>query len=494
MVTPYVLREFVKLSKTSSSSSQVAFATLYDSVAGEAERDSLPIALKYFKDPASITSHQLTAMGISENNAREIMILLDSLIYEVRVYRLITERLLATRGTPNFVGLVSYGSCTSIPDEDSHLFKIGRLDADLTLLLRKQGFLSLSTAPAFMDALQTMPTSVLMTYRPVGAVSLNDWSDTVRGETRRQDELAIYLQLTYALYAMELLGLAHNDLHGGNVLIQTLDSPTTITMRVGRHALTVTTTVIPYIYDWDFANVPELGRNPKMDAAITIRFHTPQQFRVGADMFNLTESDQFGAPLNIIYGIPVVQALIQDKRFDLTPESRRIFEQLMADVVADRVEKGLRRPADRGVELTAEQLDELIGHPTRIANFGEGFVRGTFIASSFQREGICIRLARPESFQGRMTFETTDLPTPLDLLVGWSGFDQFRLREGANDVAREFALPLVGNVRPVPSDVEGSQERQERIRILRSLRRTYDRGLVVEELADHSTRQQSGPD
>lgn len=86
--------------------------------------------------------------------------------------------------------------------------------------------------------------------------------------TTTEEELKeILFQLFFNLYLMQKIKLQHNDLHDGNILIETLPKRKKILYVVDGTKYTVTTKYLLRIYDWDLAYVDDsfYGVNSRID-------------------------------------------------------------------------------------------------------------------------------------------------------------------------------------------------------------------------------------
>ncbi len=65
----------------------------------------------------------------------------------------------------------------------------------------------------------------------------------------------IYIQIFYTLYVMSQIRFGHNDLHYGNIFIQTLDSPIQLNYKVMGKYYSITTKHLVKIYDFDHSSI-----------------------------------------------------------------------------------------------------------------------------------------------------------------------------------------------------------------------------------------------
>lgn len=115
--------------------------------------------------------------------------------------------------------------------------------------------------------------------------------------------LEILFQIIYTIACFERVGFRHGDLHTGNVLVKKLDQPTTLNFQVLDKTISITTSNVVKIIDYDFATVyhPEVERNRKLDDYEECY----NGIKPGADMlrflcdFIKIEKNRLGAWLNV---------------------------------------------------------------------------------------------------------------------------------------------------------------------------------------------------
>lgn len=107
-------------------------------------------------------------------------------------------------------------------------------------------------------------------------VDYDDW--ITEANPTQADRYVVCLQLFIALYTMQYCKLMHNDLHSGNLFIQTLDSDQQFQYVVDGVRVAFRTHLKVMIYDFDDATCPWLGENLHVTAPLSNRVsrHEPR--------------------------------------------------------------------------------------------------------------------------------------------------------------------------------------------------------------------------
>lgn len=177
-----------------------------------------------------------------------------SLVYEAHVYKYVVDEILTRNYSPNFIPYLAYGSCKlqqvrNMFNEDKDVFAELYEDS-----YKRQILVNPDTR-----------FNILITEQAGGGkgeiFSLKTFLDKRPAE---KDVIAVFFQLIYSLYIMGLFRMVHNDLHIYNVLVVEYPRPLEMLYSVGRKNFLINTRYIPYIFDWDFAYVEQLGDNPKL--------------------------------------------------------------------------------------------------------------------------------------------------------------------------------------------------------------------------------------
>ena len=231
------LQGFKLIPKTSASYSEVAFGKL---MLCSIEKKVIDVSLKIFLDNFNLDG--------------------KSLKYEVAVYKYIVDTILSNNYSPNFISYLGYGSCS--------IDTVRKIIHDIELLPGN-------------NISDTGKINILMTEKPKG--KLQSFNDCVYN-IQENEVIKIMFQIIYSLNVMSKFRLNHNDLHEGNILVATLDSPITRLYVVGDKRFLITTRYIPYLFDWDFSYAEPLGDNPKEK---TVRKRRINVFKSRADLYTL---------------------------------------------------------------------------------------------------------------------------------------------------------------------------------------------------------------
>uniref|UniRef100_A0A6C0KTP9 Protein kinase domain-containing protein n=1 Tax=viral metagenome TaxID=1070528 RepID=A0A6C0KTP9_9ZZZZ len=172
----------------------------------------------------------------------------EGLDYEKCVYKFITDKIILTNISPNFIPLVSSASCSlsnilpSLPfdPKDKRLIKLKRVEEFFPLIPVK--FFVTGTTPnnslfSFDDAMFQIDTTSPYDFKP------------------------ILFQIIYSLSVMDHFGIVHNDLHFKNIFVQDLGEPYILKFNLENFSLQIKTKYIIKIFDWDRAYVESLGPN-----------------------------------------------------------------------------------------------------------------------------------------------------------------------------------------------------------------------------------------
>ena len=186
----------------------------------------------------------------------------DALDYEARVYKFLTEKVILTGISNNFIPFIALSKCSpnklmSHAKTDEMKFKL-QLASKLDLT-----FNILTTGTAKKSEMVTL-----------------SW---VLSHPRKYDVPAILIQILYAILIMQSLEMNHNDLHTENVLIEVLEEP--MMVRFEHYGIEFYTTYIAKILDFDHAYVKELGPNPLLQRHRSLTKHSVNRFRKNVDYY-----------------------------------------------------------------------------------------------------------------------------------------------------------------------------------------------------------------
>ena len=267
--------DFIYKKKNSMSDSEVFFGT-YDNRADFAIKMWLNIDEQPNLTHAQIKSLERNDPGLFAYINKKMMFLdfLKGLSYEATVYKYITENIISTNLSPNFIPVLAFGKCE--------------------LAELKDQILTYSSAPdlvTFFDPLKIYPqltTSILVTGTKKGSmVSLESAlaDDVINNKFTMEDVNSIVFQIIHALMLLEHFGIMHNDFHMGNLLLQTLSAPVCLLYNVFDTSTVIKTKYIVKLYDWDRGYVNVLGENPALNEGFSIKTHAVQKFIKNRDLY-----------------------------------------------------------------------------------------------------------------------------------------------------------------------------------------------------------------
>jgi serine/threonine protein kinase len=191
-------------------------------------------------------------------------IILDSgLEYESKIYSEIIPKL--SKHSPNFVSYVGYSVISTYADDKQ--FKIYKDMVedliDVNMYLLEYGI----DAPIFLDDKKTKLRPIFFTITEFIENSESLFSFISFKNPSEEDLIKILTQIIISLIFMENIGLTHNDLHIGNIMIKKLQCPTMLiyTLPNGKSITLPNVTYVSKIFDWDFGYSKELGINKKLE-------------------------------------------------------------------------------------------------------------------------------------------------------------------------------------------------------------------------------------
>jgi hypothetical protein len=229
--------------------------------------DNTKVFMKYFIDPN--TSDRKFKHAMYGN--RHTLYHMRGLDYEIKVYNIIKNKLMDTNICDNFVRFYSAGlgcdyTALELCLEPRYRKNIQRNVQYMASMV--QGRPSI-TADGYeikniVDATKLQYKFALNQPIPNGTLTLSDFMKTIKTISVFKE---IWFQLVYACFAMFLEGIAHNDLHSGNVYIVKRDTPITVRYSFENdQGETIDNTFKSnfkvMIYDFDRAYSRELGDNP----------------------------------------------------------------------------------------------------------------------------------------------------------------------------------------------------------------------------------------
>jgi hypothetical protein len=190
--------------------------------------------------------------------------------FEIRVYDRIISPLL-NGICPNFVRslLVSHNCTyddlltTLTRGLDVHLSKkavMNRLNRSIYYMTHAEPERPAVHVDPTMDYPEPDPEFryMVLTTQHDDVVTYHEWLKT---KTTEADLNTVSLQLFIALHAMAQCKLMHNDLHGDNIFIQTLEEPRHMQYEIDGVQIAFLTRLLVLVYDFDRATCPSLGEN-----------------------------------------------------------------------------------------------------------------------------------------------------------------------------------------------------------------------------------------
>ena len=188
--------------------------------------------------------------------------------YEREAYIYITENIIKTNQSPNFVPLLAASLCP--------LSTKFNLSEDLNIWVPK----AFAQNPA-------SKFNVILTASSPNIESFHDFS-TKPGLTIA-DKSSVIFQLFHALYCLSVHKISHLDMHFRNILIETLREPICFRFVVGSNQVTFLTRYVVKIFDFDMSNVEKLGVNPVYTGIdnFDIRSNNPQVYKEDRDLYQI---------------------------------------------------------------------------------------------------------------------------------------------------------------------------------------------------------------
>lgn len=232
----------------SSSSSDIRYGTLYkknffrdvSSSILEKKESALPVTLKFFVEPEKISNDYA------------------GLFYEIEVYKYIMERVIEPKVSPNFISYVASGSCKY--SEIKSFVNCDQKCYDNLSKVKREQMILLVTENANNGAKYNQDKGEVLTF--------HQWLRDEKFDVTQ--EYAVIFQIIYSLEVMNRLRITHTDLHAGNILVTKFKNPIVLyyiyEFAGNVYNFRIETRYIPYIFDWDFSSVRELGRNKKLDS------------------------------------------------------------------------------------------------------------------------------------------------------------------------------------------------------------------------------------
>jgi hypothetical protein len=244
------------------------------------------------------------------------------LAYEARLYEYVTKNIILKGLSNNFIPLIAFGTCA--------LKKIvGDIKASTLSSSDKEQLDKKFGIPGRLFPNLLLNVMVTGSVKRTSLPSLGDLLDT--SNIPLYEINSIIFQLLHALYVMEKLEIMQNDLHFGNVLVETLDQPKKITIKVEGKIVTFLTKYIPKIFDWDRGYCPALGPNPIMtNSSRYIQLNSYNKYKKSADYYQ-TICELMGSDENMHNIETVLKPILPSRNFKAWRSS--VTKHVNTDVV-----------------------------------------------------------------------------------------------------------------------------------------------------------------
>ena len=188
--------------------------------------------------------------------------------YEREVYIYITENIIKTNQSPNFIPLLAASLCP--------LSSKFNLSEDLNIWVPK----------VFVEN-PGSKFNVILTASSPNMESLYDFCN--KPGLTIEDKSSIIFQMFHALYCLSVHRINHLDMHFRNILIETLREPICYRFVVGSNQVTFLTRYVVKIFDFDLTSVEKLGVNPVYMGGdnFDIRYNNPQVYKEDRDLYQI---------------------------------------------------------------------------------------------------------------------------------------------------------------------------------------------------------------
>lgn len=358
------------LKETGSSPTHVSLATMV--------KCNIPVAIKIFLDITKLPKN-------AQLEYERMLQIVQSLKYEIEIYRQIILPILNNNFSPNFVRFIGYSSC-SIENVNNLVSGVNDFRDIYGNLLKK-----------YPD----LPVGVLVTEQAGGpGASISSLKNFYNNsDINENHKNTVMFQIVYSLAVMQKFRLAHNDLHALNVIVATLPKKVKRLYVVGKKRFLIHTRYVPYIFDWDTAYSDKLGNNPKITDKICEKYQICNRYSEKFDLYILLCALKW-KPLDGIY--KKYHALVKEGmsggHFNITLDEQKRLLTYRKYIPSENVYK-----------LGGAQLFYVFGSNTE-KYFGPNVTSVMFTYTPgyelfFHDEKIC----RPTSY-------SSDMPTPMEIL------------------------------------------------------------------------------
>src|SRR5208337_337114 len=206
----------------------------------------------------------------------------NSFALEGRYYDCIVRQLLHNHYTPNLVGVVDVYECDQMTTKryTAALAKLGKI------ISRIEYSDPLTQWLTPVDVSQALFVLLEKVNDPIDLV---DWVQLP--SITKREYLQVMFMVMYNLVVFDLIKFRHNDLHGGNIIIQTLSKPKTLLYFLTETTYyQITTRFIPKIFDYDNAYLDGSVKNIVLDEQSCIYYAECNRYNPKNDLFRVLES------------------------------------------------------------------------------------------------------------------------------------------------------------------------------------------------------------
>lgn len=192
--------------------------------------------------------------------------------YEAIIYRDVIDMCLKRCYTQNFIPFVAYTKCNR-----TKMFKFLKKNEKVSLGKQTTSNVPVKNTRDARTRDARSGVSILVTEKSQTAMKLHNYYNLpydgmynaygIKSEYCTTDSLdiTIMFQLIYTCQLMGMIGLVHNDLHPGNILLDIRDPPEQVIYAVTDVDIyTFPNALVPMLYDWDLSYYEKQGNNPRI--------------------------------------------------------------------------------------------------------------------------------------------------------------------------------------------------------------------------------------
>lgn len=211
---------------------------------------------KIFVSPKSLKAY-LSIVGARLKDYDQLLLSLEALNYEIKVYEEIRAQILEPRVSPSFVLLYGHGTdcalnnVVDILNNNSPHIPFENFVRNIMYTLEsKPGRPSVNKGPGlpYNKAFGNLQYNIMMNESSKGDEKFSDW---FKGRSDTKELWRVIFQVAIACYAMFCARLAHNDLHSGNIFIKDLGKEEMFLYRINGVDWVIKSRYLPKLYDFD---------------------------------------------------------------------------------------------------------------------------------------------------------------------------------------------------------------------------------------------------